>query len=199
MDGPADGISSAMCQPRLPGRVATSFRPEVILSHPAAANAVIVIAGRRPARRAVRLDLLGSIAAECVPCSVPSRVSRRISRAAPLFFPPLDRRGPPRGALAFGSRKSGGADRSRRSLKCHSTTGREPLLRGPRCARGRGDDRERVVREAPRAARAAGDGGRKGDDGMGDAVSGRFFTDRRDAGERLLERGRTHASPAPPC
>jgi ABC-type antimicrobial peptide transport system permease subunit len=41
-----------------------SFRPDVILSNLAAAIAITAIAAWLPARRAVRLDLLESIAAE---------------------------------------------------------------------------------------------------------------------------------------
>ena len=51
-------------QPLLGHPVSMSFRPDVILSNLAAAIAITAIAAWLPARRAVRLDLLDSIAAE---------------------------------------------------------------------------------------------------------------------------------------
>jgi ABC-type antimicrobial peptide transport system permease subunit len=63
------GIASAWfiqlsSQPLLGHPVSMSFRPDVILSNLAAAIAITAIAAWLPARRAVRLDLLESIAAE---------------------------------------------------------------------------------------------------------------------------------------
>jgi ABC-type antimicrobial peptide transport system permease subunit len=51
-------------QPLLGHPVSMSFRPEVILSNVVGAVTITAIAAWLPARRAVRLDLLESIAAE---------------------------------------------------------------------------------------------------------------------------------------